>query len=127
MSAMDIVFIEDLRIDAIIGIFDWERAVPQEIIVNLEMATDIAKPAATTDVKDALDYSHVCRRVSEHIVSAKYLLLETLVEETASLIMKEFGVVWLAFQAAKTQAMPNTKSVGLRIERGVRPASQRAS
>ncbi|WP_086930914.1 dihydroneopterin aldolase [Agarilytica rhodophyticola] len=118
---MDTVFIENLAVNAVVGIFDWERAVPQQIIINIEMASDVSKAAQSENINDALDYSLVARRTSEFIVSSQFLLLETLAEKTTSLIMAEFNVPWLRFSCTKTQAMRNVSGVGVRIERGERP------
>lgn len=116
---MDTVLIEDLAIDAIVGIFEWERAVPQQIIINIEMAMDISVAAQSKNIDDALDYSIVARRVSSFIIDSKFLLLETLAEQLAELIMAEFNVPWLRFSCVKTQAMRDVGGVGIKIERGV--------
>ena len=117
---MDIVFIKNLKVDAIIGIHDWERQARQEIILDLEMASDIQRAAATEDIQHALDYSAVAQRVCEHVIGARFKLVETLVESVAELIIREYGVTWLSVACTKTQALNTASGVGVRIERGER-------
>lgn len=116
---MDIIFIHDLKVDAIVGIYDWERKVPQEIYINVDMAWDASVAAESEDIKDALDYGAVSHRVRDFIVASKFLLLETLAEKTVEMIMQEFSVPWVSFSCAKTQALAGVAGVGVKIERGV--------
>ncbi|MEQ9462516.1 MAG: dihydroneopterin aldolase [Haliea sp.] len=119
---MDIVFIRELRADAIIGVYDWERSVRQTLVLDLEMAWD-NRPAAAGDAIDAaLDYATVSSRVTEHIENSSRQLLETLAEELAALVLAEFGVPWLRLRLCKPGAVQQARDVGVLIERGVRPA-----
>jgi dihydroneopterin aldolase len=115
---MDIVFIEDLRIETVVGIFDWERKVRQTVSLDLEMAADIKAAAASDDIADALDYKAVAKRVIEYVSSQEFQLVETLAERVAELVLKEFGVSWLRLSLAKPGAVRGSRSVGVRIERG---------
>lgn len=117
---MDIVFIRDLHIDAIVGIYDWERKVRQPVLVNLEMAHDNVKPAKSKNIDDALNYKAVIDRVSAFVVEQKFELVETMAEDIASLLMTEFGVPWLRVSCAKPTVISNAKAVGVVIERGTR-------
>ncbi len=119
---MDIVFIEDLRIDAIIGIYDWERRIRQTLSFDIEMATDIRPAAASDDIGQALDYKAVAKRVIAHVEASECRLVETLAEQVAELIRREFGVPWLRLTLHKPGAVRGSRSVGIRIERGERPA-----
>jgi len=89
---MDIVYIRDLRVDTIIGIFDWEREIKQQLVFDLEMATDIRHAAQTDDIEFAVDYFAVSNRITQFVEQSQYLLVERLAEEVAALIMKEFSV-----------------------------------
>lgn len=117
---MDSVLIEDLKIAAIVGIHAWEREVPQEILLSLEMQADIFRAARTGDIRDALDYSAVVSSVDEFIKAGQFFLLETMAEQTARMVMDEYSVPWLRLRIQKTQVMSNTRSVGVCIERGKR-------
>ncbi|TNF07941.1 MAG: dihydroneopterin aldolase [Gammaproteobacteria bacterium] len=117
---MDIVYIRDLRIDTIIGIFDWEREVRQVVSLDLEMATDIRRAAASDNIQDALDYKAVADRLQAFIGGSQFLLVEAMAEQVAALIMKEFQVPWLRLRIGKPAAIPQAEDVGVVIERGER-------
>lgn len=116
----DSVLIEGLAVEAIIGVYDWEREVSQRLLVDLEMAWDNRVPAASDDVKDALDYAMVSERVSAYLVQAQPQLLETAAEGIASLLQDEFGVRWLRLALRKPGVVPTAAAVGVKIERGSR-------
>jgi len=118
---MDIVFIEDLRIDAVIGIYDWERKIRQVVAIDLEMAFDNRKPAASDDIGDTLNYKAVSKRLIAFVESSSFQLVETLAERCADIVLAEFGVGWLRLKLAKPGAVRGSKAVGVVIERGQRP------
>ena len=117
---MDIVFIEDLKIDATIGIYDWERKIKQTLAFDLELATDISKAAKTDLIEDALNYKAISKRVIAFVEASEYQLVETLAEKVAALILDEFEVSWLRLTLHKPGAVRGSRSVGIRIERGDR-------
>ena len=117
---MDIVYIRDLRIDTIIGIYDWEREVKQTVSLDLEMATDIRKAAATDDIQYALNYKDVSKRLIAYVENRNALLVETLAEEITALVREEFNVPWLRLRLSKPGAVRGARDVGLIIERGQR-------
>ena len=119
--AMDIVFIEDLRIDTVIGIYDWERRVRQTLSFDLEMAFDNTRPAASDDIADTLNYKDVSKRLIEYVEASSFGLVETLAERCAAIVREEFGVAWVRLKLSKPGAVRGARSVGVRIERGVRP------
>lgn len=117
---MDIVFINDLRINTIIGIYEWEREVRQTVSLDLEMAHDISQAAATDDIQYALNYKAVAKRLIGFVGESEFLLVERLAEEVATLIMTEFSVPWLRLTVSKPGALRGSRDVGIRIERGTR-------
>lgn len=117
---MDIVYIRDLRIDTIIGIYDWEREVRQTVSIDLEMASDIRKAAETDDIQFALNYKAVSKRLIAYVENRNALLVETLAEEIAQMIRSEFNVPWLRLRLSKPGAVRGARDVGLIIERGSR-------
>ena len=118
---MDIVFIEDLRIDAVIGIYDWERRVRQTLAFDIEMAFDNTVPAASDDIAHTLDYKAVSKRLIEYVGGSSFGLVETLAERCAALIREEFAVAWVRLKLSKPGAVRGARAVGVRIERGARP------
>jgi dihydroneopterin aldolase len=115
---MDIVYIRDLKIDTVIGIYDWEREVKQTISLDLEMATDIRKAAASDDINDTLNYKAVAKRLISFVSESKFLLVETMTEQIAQIVMQEFNVPWLRLRLSKPGAVRGSQDVGLIIERG---------
>jgi 7,8-dihydroneopterin aldolase/epimerase/oxygenase len=114
---MDIVYLSDLRIETIIGIYDWERRVKQTVSLNLEMATDVARAAASDNIEDALDYKAVAKRLIDFVGHSEFLLVETLAERVAQIILSEFGVAWLRLKVDKQGAVRGARGVGVIIER----------
>ena len=119
---MDIIFIKELRIDTVIGIYDWERKIRQTVYLDIELATDCRKAAATESVDDALNYKSVAKRLQEFVSASDFQLVETLAERVAELVMREFDVPWLRLRLNKKGALRGAADVGVLIERGERPA-----
>lgn len=117
---MDIIYLHDLRIDTVIGVFDWERRVRQTVILDLEMAADIRRAAASDDLANTLNYKAVAKRLIEFVGHSEFQLVETLAERIAELVIAEFGVPWLRLRVNKQGAVRGARDVGVIIERGVR-------
>ena len=117
---MDIIFIRDLRIDTVIGIYEWERAIKQTLSFDLEMATDIARAAASDHIDDTLNYKAVAKRVIAFVEASEFQLVETLAERVAELVRTEFDVPWLRLTLNKGGAVRGANGVGVVIERGER-------
>ena len=115
---MDIVFISELRVETIIGIYDWERTQKQLVTIDVEMAADIAKAAKSDHIDDALNYKSISKRVEQFTADSSFQLVETLAERLAELIRTEFNVSWVRLTLHKPGALSNSKDVGIRIERG---------
>jgi dihydroneopterin aldolase len=119
---MDTVFVEDLRIETVIGIYDWERKIKQTVALDLEMAFDNRKPASTDRIEDTLDYKAVSKRLIAFVEASHFELVETLAEKCAQIVREEFRVPWLRLKLSKPGAVRGSKAVGVIIERGEKPA-----
>ena len=113
----DKVFIEDLRVQTVIGVFDWEREIKQTVSVDLEMAFDIRKAAASDQIEDTLDYKAVSKRLIGFIEESEFQLVETLAERCAAIVLSEFPVTWLRLKLSKPGAVRGSNAVGVIIER----------
>jgi len=113
----DTVFIRELRVDTVVGIFDWERRIRQTVILDLEMRTDIRRAAQTDRIEDTLDYKTVAKRVVQFVGAAQFQLVETLAEKIAALVLTEFKVAQVKVTLHKPGAVSGSKSVGVVIER----------
>jgi FolB domain-containing protein len=114
---MDKVFIKDLRVTGIIGIYEYERTTPQEMLINITMFTDIRKAAKTDDIVDCVDYEKVANKVRAHAETSKRLTVEALAEDISCLCLETPGVRRVNVRVEKTQAIAYTGSVGVEIER----------
>lgn len=120
---MDKVFIEALAIDCVIGIYDWEREIRQTVVLDIEMAFDNRRPAASDAIADTLDYKAVSKRLIAFVQASQFGLVESLAERCAAIIRDEFQVPWLRLKLSKPGAVTGSKAVGVIIERGVRPGA----
>ncbi len=118
---MDIVFIDGLEVDTVIGVYDWERGIRQCLSLDLQMGWDIRPAAAGDALADALDYAAVSARVQDFAAQSRFQLVETFAERLAALLMAEFGIRWLRLRITKPGAVPAARGgVGVEIERGCR-------
>lgn len=117
---MDIIYLHDLKVDCIIGIWDWERRTRQTIHLDIDMAADIRKAAASDNITDTLDYKAVAKRVADFVRDSEFQLVETLAEKVAELILAEFNVSWLRLRLNKKGALRDARDVGILIERGTK-------
>lgn len=114
---MDTIFIDQLAIDTVIGLYDWERRIRQRVIVDLEMDFDIRRAAATDDVDKTLDYKAVAKRVIAFVEASEFDLVETLSEGIAAVILDEFPVTRVTLRLDKPHALRGAQGVGIRITR----------
>jgi dihydroneopterin aldolase len=115
---MDTVFIEGLTVETVIGIYDWERRVRQPVVLDVEMAFDNTRPAASDSIEDTLDYKAVSKRLVGFVEASRFQLVETLAERCAGIIREEFGVAWVRLKLAKPGAVRGATAVGVIVERG---------
>ena len=116
---MDIVYLRDLKIETVIGIFDWERQIKQTVILDIDMATNVAAAAATDRIEDALDYKAVTKRIVQFVEASEFQLVETLAERIADLLRNEFDIPWLKLTVNKKGALRGARDVGVVIERSI--------
>lgn len=114
---MDKVFIKNLEVEAVIGIFQWEREVKQLISIDIEMEFDNKSAAKSDDIKDALNYKLVGKRVTAFIKKSNYQLVETLAEKISQVILTEFPISKVKITVSKPGAMRGSDSVGVSIVR----------
>ena len=115
---MDIIFLGNLEIKTIIGIYDWERITQQTIALDIEMAYDISQAAKSDNIVDTLDYKAVSKRIITFVETSQFFLVEKLIEEIATIILVEFKVPWVKIILNKRGALSQARDVGIMIERG---------
>jgi len=119
---MDIIFINDLRLDILIGVYDWERKVPQTVQLDLEIGLPGRKAAQSDRLADTLDYAAIVARIEASLRENHFSLLEKLAEHVAQLIIRDFGSPWVKVSVTKLAPLRSVRRLGVTIERGERPA-----
>lgn len=114
---MDIIFLKEFRTRTLIGIYPWEKKIPQTIELNLEIALPSQLASKTDHIEDALDYSQVIYKINTLLNQQHFSLLETLTENIAQMILNEFHSPWVKVSAAKLDVIRGVKQLGICIER----------
>ena len=114
---MDKIFLSALTVECIVGIWEWERRVKQTVIIDLEMAADIRRAAASDHIDDTIDYKKVAKRLLAFVGESQFNLVETLAEQIARVVVTEFGVSWVKVRLNKQGAIRGARDVGIEIER----------
>jgi len=114
---MDIIFLRELKVDTLIGVYEWERLVPQTIQIDLDIALPNSKACQSDNITDALDYADIVKHLKEVLASRHFNLLEALAEHIAQILLKDFNAPWVKVSVAKLQAIRGSRMVGISIER----------
>jgi dihydroneopterin aldolase len=117
---MDTIFLKDIRVETIVGIWDWERRMPQTVSIDLELAADVHRAAETDSIDATLDYRAVAKRVSGFVADSRFQLIESMAEGIAKIVTGEFAVPWVKVTLHKPGAVRGSNDVGIIIERGAR-------
>jgi 7,8-dihydroneopterin aldolase/epimerase/oxygenase len=117
---MDTIFINELRIETLIGIYDWEKQVPQTIQLDIEVGLPGEHAARSGRIGDTIDYSQVVARVEQLFKDKHFLLLEKAGDAIADMIVRDFNAPWVKVSIAKLAPLRNVKKLGVTIERGSR-------
>ena len=114
---MDTIFISDLRLDILIGVYDWEKKVPQKVQLDLEVGLP-GRKSSSDQLGDTIDYAAVVSRIEATLAENRFGLLESLAEHVAALVMREFRSPWVRISVTKLAPLKNVKRLGVTIERG---------
>ena len=117
MTTEDRIYLRGLKCQCIIGFIDWERQVPQTVVLDLEFPGNCTRAAASDSVADTIDYKQVAKRVLAFIEQSKFRLIETLAHRLALLLLKEFSLEWIKIDLSKPGAIRHTRDVGVSVMR----------
>lgn len=115
--ATDTVFLHELKVETIVGIWDWERKIRQTVSIDLEMGADIRRAAETDSIDDTLNYKAVAKQVQQLVADSEFQLVEALAEKIAELVLTEFAVSWIQVRVSKPGAIRGAGDVGVQIRR----------
>jgi len=113
---MDFIFIDDMRVDAHVGIFPRERAAAQTLEISMTFGVPDAA-AKNDDIAATIRYDAVIVRIRRELAARHFNLLETLGEYVIGLMLDEFGAPWVKISIAKLGIMAGVRRVGVQIER----------
>jgi 7,8-dihydroneopterin aldolase/epimerase/oxygenase len=115
---MDIIYLHDLKIDCVLGIWEWERRTTQTVTVDLDLGADVCKAAGSDRIEDTVDYKAIAKRLIAFVGDSRFGLVETLAEQIAGIVLKEFPVRWVRVRVNKKGAIRGASDVGVIVERG---------
>ena len=114
---MDIVFIKQLQVDTVIGVYDWEKTIQQSLFLDLALHTHLQQAAAADDIKLTLDYAVIAEKVTQLITAQPIELIETVAERVAAMLLAEFATTQVDVTVSKPGAVPQAQTVGVKIVR----------
>jgi dihydroneopterin aldolase len=117
---MNRIFINDLRIETRIGVYEWEQHLAQPLLVNIEFELPSAQVFTSDRFEDALDYSAVVKRLQALAADHTHKMLERFAEAIGEILCREFGAPWASVRVAKLAPLAGVKQIGVAIERGTR-------
>ena len=117
---LDTIFIHGIQVECVIGVWKWEKAISQTLVIDIDIAADIKVAAASDDLNDTLDYQKIADRVRDYAKENQFDLIETLIDRLADMILEEFNTSWVRIKLDKGGAVKHVKQVGIVIERGSR-------
>ena len=119
LIAMDIIFIETLRAETLLGVYPRERVQPQTVEIDLRIGFASTSAGASDDLGDTIDYAQVVARIRADLVETRFHLLEALAEHIAALLLGEFAAAWVRVSVAKLGVLASVRRVGICIERSL--------
>jgi 7,8-dihydroneopterin aldolase/epimerase/oxygenase len=117
MTTEDRIYLRGLKSQCIIGFIDWERQVPQTVVLDLEFPCNCTRAAANDAVADTVDYKQIAKRVLAFVGESRFLLIETLAHRLALLLLKEFSLEWVKIDLSKPGAIRHSRDVGVSVMR----------
>lgn len=114
---MDTIFLEQVKVQTKLGVPEWERMMPQTIILDIEIGYDLTNACQSDAIADTIDYGAVVSRIRETLTENSFKLVEALAEHICQLILKEFGALSVKIKVAKPAILPGLKALGVLIER----------
>ena len=118
LPAMDIIFLRELKVETLIGVYEWEKRVAQTLQIDLEIALPNSRACHSDDINDALNYADIVRHIKDVLISRHFNLLEALAEHIAHILLTDFNAPWVKVSIAKLNAIRGNRMVGVSIERG---------
>ncbi len=117
---MDIIYLHNLRVETVIGVWEWERRIRQTLLIDIDLGVDVSRAGETDDIADTVDYKAVTDRVIDFTAGSDFHLIEALAGKIAAIVLEEFTVKWIRVQINKQGVVRHVRDIGVIIERGER-------
>lgn len=114
---MDTIFLSEVKVQTKLGVPEWERIVPQTVVLDIEMSVDLSRACQSDAIIDTIDYGLVVRRIRETLTEHSFQLVEKLAEHLCQLIIQEFNAESVKIKVAKPGILPGLKALGVEIKR----------
>lgn len=114
---MDTIFLSEVKVETRLGVPEWERMVPQTVILDIEIGYDLSKAGKSDAIGDTIDYGAVVTRIRQTLQEHSFKLVEALAEHVCQLIIGEFDTPWVKIRVAKPGVLPGLKALGVILER----------
>lgn len=114
---MDKIILKNIRLRGIIGVYDWERSLPQEMVISITLFTDTRKAGRSDELADCVDYDSLAQQVRAHVQQAAHQTLEALAEDVAAICLQDPRVQKVIVHVEKPGAVTFAESAGVEIER----------
>lgn len=115
---MDIIFLQEVKVQTVLGVPEWERMVPQTVVLDIELAMPHSRSCQSDAIEDTIDYGQIVARIRLQLAQQSFRLVEAMAESITHLIMHEFGAPWVRVRVAKPGILPGVRQLGVVIERG---------
>ncbi len=117
---MDIIYLHNMRVETVIGVWDWERRIRQNLIIDIDLGTDASQASKSDMIEDTVDYKAVSDRVMDISSTSEFHLIEALAGTIAQTILDEFAIPWIRVRINKQGVVRHVRDIGVTIERGQR-------
>jgi dihydroneopterin aldolase len=114
---MDTIFIREFRVEAWVGVYDWEKQRPQALEMDIEIGLPPVMPR-TENIHETVNYGEVVERVRKELAERRFRLLEALAEHLCGIILGEFRGTWVKLSVAKIGHVRGVRKLGVTLERG---------
>ena len=114
---MDIIFLQEVKVETRLGVPEWERLLPQTIVLDIELAMPHSRSCQSDAIIDTIDYGQIVARIRQTLTENSFKLVEALAEHVCQLILAEFSTPWVKVRVGKPGIMPGVKQLGVVIER----------
>lgn len=117
---MDIIFLQEVKVQTVLGVPEWERMKPQTVVLDIELAMPHSRSCQTDAIEDTIDYGQIVNRLRQQLSEKSFHLVEALAENVAQMIIDEFGAPWVKVRVAKLGVITGVSRLGVVIERSAK-------